>query len=156
MLVRPSWKSQLCLLVTTSCTVAIKPIREALAPGNQTVDIVLQTFKRSTSKVVDSFVTRRTRAVMNEVGLSCEIPRITQLNVMNSLNLKNTVSHEDIRMALDRLRVSVLDNICKLLHKESINDILAPAPDDLEHWIYINGKPPNVSSVLKTHYAYTT
>jgi hypothetical protein len=133
----------------------IRAIRKALEPGRETVGTVLQTLKRSTSKVVDSFVTRTTRAVMNELTLSCEIPRITQLNVLNNLNLKNTVSHEDIRTALDRLRVSVLDNLCKLLHKESINDILALAPDDLEHWIYINGRPPNVSSVFKTHSAYT-
>jgi hypothetical protein len=132
----------------------IRVIREALEPGHETVGTVLQNLKRSTSKVVDSFVTRRTRAVMNELTLSCEIPRISQLNVLNNLNLKNTVSHEDIRLALDRLRISVIDSLCKLLHKESINDILTPASDDIEHWIHVNGKPPNVSSVFKKHSTY--
>jgi hypothetical protein len=92
---------------------------------------------------------------MNELTLSCDIPRISQLKALNNLNLKNTVSHEDVRMALNRLRISVIDSLCELLQKESINDILAPASNDIEHWIYINGKPPKVSSLFKAQQVYT-
>jgi hypothetical protein len=131
-----------------------KAIRDDLEPGRETFGTVLQTIKRSTSKVVHAFVTKKIRAVMNELKLSCEISRITQLNVLNNLNLKDTVSHEDIRLSLENLRAMVLESLFKLMNKRSVRDILDPAPNNIEYWIHINGKPPNVSSVFKKNADY--
>jgi hypothetical protein len=91
---------------------------------------------------------------MNELTLSCEISRITQLNVLNNLNLKDAVSHEDIRLSPDKLRAIVLESLLKLMDKRSVNDILDPAPNDIEYWIHINGKLPNVSSVFEKNSDY--
>jgi hypothetical protein len=40
------------------------------------------------------------------------------------------------------------------MNKRSVNDILEPAPNNIKHWIHINSKPPNVSSVFKKNADY--